>query len=73
MFGFCVSALPPKPLKVNHVKSNPVSCEVCEYAMTYLDSVLEDHATEQEIVSALDTLCTKLPSSISGEVNRISI
>lgn len=51
------------------VQANPVTCEVCEYAMNYLDSILADNATEKEIIDALDSLCAKLPSSISGEVN----
>ena len=51
------------------VKANPVECEVCEYAMNYLDQVLSNNATEQEIISALDSVCSKLPSSLSGEVN----
>ena len=49
-------------------KANPVECEVCQYAMNYLDQILGDNATEQEIISALDSLCSKLPSSVSGEV-----
>ena len=36
--------------------------------MNYLDSILADNATEKEIIDALDSLCAKLPSSISGEV-----
>jgi len=54
------------------VKGNPVTCEVCEYAMTYLDSMLSDNATEAEIKEALNSLCSKLPSSVSGEVSSCS-
>ena len=50
------------------IEANPVGCEVCEYAMNYLDGILSENSTEQEIISALDSVCSKLPSSVSGEV-----
>ena len=53
------------------VETNPVGCEVCQYAMNYLDQILGDNATEQEIISALDSLCSKLPTSVKGEVSKI--
>ena len=51
------------------VKANPVTCEVCKYAMSYLDSMLVQNSTEEEVKQALDSLCAKLPSSMSGEVS----
>ena len=54
--------------KKRPLKGNPVTCEVCQAAMGYLDQVLSDNATETEIIQALDSLCSNLPSSVSGEV-----
>ena len=54
------------------VKANPVTCEVCEYAMQYLDSMLSDNSTEEEIRQGLDQLCGYLPSSMSDEVGNFS-
>ena len=53
------------------VKSNPITCEVCKYAMSYLDSMLVKNSTEEDVKKALDSLCAKLPSSMSSEVNII--
>ena len=50
------------------VKENVVTCEVCKYAMSYLDSMLVQNSTEEDVKKALDSLCEKLPASISGEV-----
>ena len=47
---------------------NPVYCEVCEYAMQYLDSILGDKATQAEVEAALDKLCNYLPSSLEARV-----
>ena len=59
-----------KPVVQSHkMKANPVTCEVCEYAMQYLDSMLSDNATEEEIRQGLDQLCGYLPASVSGEVS----
>ena len=55
---------PPK-----NMKGNPITCEVCQYAMTYLDSMLSDNATEQEVKTALEGLCGYLPASIKSEVS----
>ena len=53
------------------VKSNPITCEVCKYAMSYLDSMLVKNSTEEDVKKALDSLCAKLPSSMSSEVSII--
>ena len=56
-------------MKAVPVKANPVTCEVCKYAMSYLDSMLVQNSTEEEVKQALDSLCAKLPTSMSGEVS----
>jgi len=62
--GLCSSL---KQVKAVPVKANPVTCEVCKYAMSYLDSMLVQNSTEEEVKQALDSLCGKLPTSMSGE------
>ena len=42
-------------------------CEICEFAITKLDEMLEDKKNEQEIKDALDSLCSYLPNSIASE------
>ena len=42
-------------------------CELCEFAVTKLDEMIEDKNNEQQIKDALDNLCTYLPNSIAGE------
>jgi len=44
-----------------------VTCEVCTYAMGYLDGVLGEKKTEAEIKAALDDLCNKLPQYLSTQ------
>ncbi|KAG0714881.1 Prosaposin [Chionoecetes opilio] len=44
-----------------------VSCVMCEYAMTQLDQMLEDHKTEEDIRRALDRVCGILPKTVRGQ------
>ncbi|XP_071537348.1 uncharacterized protein Sap-r isoform X2 [Panulirus ornatus] len=44
-----------------------VSCVMCEYAMTQLEEMLQDHKTEEDIRHALDNLCSLLPKSVEAE------
>jgi len=55
------------------VKGNAISCEVCKYAMTYLDSMIEQNSTEEDVQHALDQLCGYLPSSMKSDVSRLVI
>lgn len=43
-------------------------CEICQYAMGYLDNMLKESSTQQEIKQALDALCGSLPSQYKEEV-----
>lgn len=45
-----------------------MTCEICEMAMQYLDSMLSNNSTEEEIRQGLDQLCGYLPESVRGEV-----
>ena len=57
--------------KISFVKANPVTCEICEMAMQYLDSMLSNNSTEEEIKQGLDQLCAYLPESVRGEVRNL--
>ncbi|KAK3891987.1 hypothetical protein Pcinc_004153 [Petrolisthes cinctipes] len=47
--------------------SEDVTCVMCEYAMTQLEEILQNHKTEENIRHALDQLCSMLPSSVRDE------
>merc|ERR1712038_684451 len=51
----------------NEVAETAEYCEICEFAITKLDEILEDKSNEQEIKDALDSLCAYLPNSIKDE------
>ena len=57
--------------KTSIVKANPVTCEICEAAMQYLDSMLSNNSTEEEIREGLDQLCAYLPEAERGEVRKL--
>ena len=44
-------------------------CEICQYAMGYLESMLKENSTEQQIQEALDALCGYLPRQYKQEVS----
>ncbi|XP_074648494.1 prosaposin-like isoform X2 [Tubulanus polymorphus] len=48
------------------VKAGP-TCVLCEFVMKELDGLLLKNATEQDIIAALDKVCSLLPSTISGQ------
>ncbi|CAN9499921.1 unnamed protein product [Ophioblennius macclurei] len=45
----------------------PPTCTICEFVMKQLESMLEDEATEEEVVEAVEKVCTFLPSTLSGQ------
>jgi len=55
-------------------------CSICQLVVSYVESYLQQNATEQEIVQKLDVLCAKIPvfgqeceSLVSSEVPNIII
>ena len=50
------------------LKTNPVSCELCTQAVGYLDSVLTEKSTEDEIKKEVESLCSNLPDAFKNEV-----
>jgi len=47
--------------------SDDSTCVICEYAVSYLDKILEDKSSEEEIKEALESVCDLLPSSVKGQ------
>ncbi|KAM4729251.1 prosaposin isoform 2-T2 [Anableps anableps] len=59
-----VKAAAPRPMV--RVRESP-TCAICEFVMKQLESMLEDHSTEEEVVQAVEKVCTLLPSSLSAQ------
>ncbi|KAK7082394.1 hypothetical protein SK128_021438, partial [Halocaridina rubra] len=58
----------PSPgLEQSPVAKEDVTCVMCEYAMTQLEDILQDHKTEDDIRQALDSLCGYLPKTVRTE------
>ena len=54
-------------MKISSVEGT-AECEICQYAMGYLDSMLKESSTQQEIKQVLDSLCGYLPSQYKEQV-----
>ncbi|XP_034753387.1 prosaposin isoform X2 [Etheostoma cragini] len=48
------------------VRDSP-TCAICEFVMKQLESMLEDQKTEEEVIHAVEKVCTYLPSSVSAQ------
>eukprot|EP00112_Aurelia_sp_Birch-Aquarium-sp1_P011181 Seg2355.4 transcript_id=Seg2355.4/GoldUCD/mRNA.D3Y31 product=Prosaposin protein_id=Seg2355.4/GoldUCD/D3Y31 len=46
-------------------------CIVCEFAMTEIDQLIGKKATEQEIINAVEKVCSYLPSTIKTECDAL--
>ena len=51
--------------------TNSEFCETCETVMMYVDSLLKENATEQDVEMLLEKICNFLPESARGEVSGI--
>lgn len=67
MLHLCPSEQQLEETSDAHVKKEDVTCVMCEYAMTQLEDILQDHKTEDNIRNALDTLCSYLPKAVRAE------
>nr|XP_054773857.1 uncharacterized protein LOC129281952 isoform X4 [Lytechinus pictus] len=63
MLGECDTVAKPKIKK----PFASIECTVCEFAMSQLDNILSENATQEEIAAALENLCNMLPSTIRQE------
>ncbi|XP_056251389.1 prosaposin [Seriola aureovittata] len=48
------------------VRDSP-TCAICEFVMKQLESMLEDQTTEEEVIQAVEKVCTFLPSSLTAQ------
>ncbi|XP_056291342.1 prosaposin-like [Pseudoliparis swirei] len=48
------------------VRESP-KCAICEFVMQQLESILDDQKTEEEVLHAVEKVCTYLPSSLSAQ------
>ncbi|XP_022048059.1 prosaposin isoform X1 [Acanthochromis polyacanthus] len=48
------------------VRDSP-ACAICEFVMKQLESMLEDQATEEEVIQAVEKVCTLLPSTLTAQ------
>uniref|UniRef100_A0A3Q3AVY4 Prosaposin n=1 Tax=Kryptolebias marmoratus TaxID=37003 RepID=A0A3Q3AVY4_KRYMA len=48
------------------VRESP-TCAICEYVMKEVESMLEDQTTEEEIIHAVESVCSVLPSSLTAQ------
>ncbi|KAM9345243.1 prosaposin [Symphorus nematophorus] len=48
------------------VRDSP-TCAICEFVMNKLESMLQDHTTEDEVIQAVEKVCTFLPQTLSGQ------
>jgi len=69
--GFCSAspvriATPAKNTPKKKVKAS-AQCVLCEFVMKEVDQMLESNATQEEILKALDTVCSILPDTIKAQ------
>ncbi|XP_033835794.1 prosaposin [Periophthalmus magnuspinnatus] len=48
------------------VRDSP-TCAICEFVMKQLEAMLEDETTEEEVIQAVEKVCTMLPSSLTAQ------
>ncbi|XP_067008274.1 uncharacterized protein Sap-r [Anabrus simplex] len=54
-------------LDLTHMVKDKPTCPLCLFAVEELINKLKDNKTEEEILEALDNLCSDLPKSLAGE------
>ncbi|KAK2896394.1 hypothetical protein QQF64_006155 [Cirrhinus molitorella] len=48
------------------VRDTP-QCAICEFVMKEIESMIQDHASEEEIVQAVEKVCSILPSTLTAQ------
>lgn len=79
---FCADVVSPQLARVPlekievHQVATPVTvgddpqCVVCEFVMTKLEDELKDKSTREEIKTAVENICSKLPKSVSKQCTK---
>ncbi|XP_029962339.1 prosaposin isoform X2 [Salarias fasciatus] len=60
------SASDKLPKGLVRVRESP-GCAICEFVMKQLESMLEDQTTEEEVIQAVEKVCTFLPSTLTTQ------
>ncbi|XP_016079571.1 PREDICTED: prosaposin isoform X2 [Miniopterus natalensis] len=61
-----------EPVKKDLVQAKAdIYCELCEYVVKELVGMIDSNKTEEEIIHALDKVCSKLPTSLSEECQEV--
>ncbi|XP_019480981.1 PREDICTED: prosaposin isoform X1 [Hipposideros armiger] len=61
-----------EPIKKDLVQAkSSVYCELCEYVVKEVVKLIDNNRTEEEIIHAFDTICSKLPVSLSDECQEV--
>ncbi|OWK07954.1 PSAP [Cervus elaphus hippelaphus] len=55
----------PAPAKAD------IYCEVCEYVVKEVVKLIDNNRTEEEIIHALDKVCSKLPASLAEQCQEV--
>ncbi|CAG5121767.1 unnamed protein product, partial [Candidula unifasciata] len=61
-----VKVKPRAPVNIKKLTAGP-QCALCEYIVQYLDKLLAQNATKQEIEAALDRMCNLMPTTLKSE------
>jgi len=61
----------PKHMLAMRMSFKGASCEVCEYAMGYLDNLIEAKSAETKIESLVESLCSHLPATFKNECDAL--
>lgn len=79
---FCTAGDSPRPKLTRvtlekievHQVATPVTddpqCVVCEFVMTKLEDELKDKSTREEIKTAVENICSKMPKSVSKQCTK---
>nr|XP_033956933.1 prosaposin isoform X1 [Pseudochaenichthys georgianus] len=62
---FPATKVESKPAMVR-VRESP-GCTICQIVMKQLEAMLEDQKTEEEVIAAVEKVCTYLPGSLSAQ------
>ncbi|KAF7667369.1 hypothetical protein LDENG_00065740 [Lucifuga dentata] len=49
----------------------PPQCAICEFVMTKLEDMLQDQTTEEEVIHAVEKVCSLLPSTLSSQCQEL--
>jgi|SaaInlStandDraft_3_1057020.scaffolds.fasta_scaffold28926_1 saposin len=54
---------PNKTMLMNDIRSSAIYCQICTFAISELEKLVESPKTEQDVKTFLDGMCTKLQNS----------